>query len=125
VADNDKQELIPIAAVLDYLGYDIYATPGTANLLNFNFIAASTVKPLSEATDIKNLVESGRLRLIVNTPTKGRRADRDGFRLRRMAVEHRIPCVTSLDTARVLLQSMKLGQTDAGLKPISLTDIQE
>jgi carbamoyl-phosphate synthase large subunit len=125
VADNDKQELIPIAAVLDYLGYDIYATPGTANLLNFNFVAASTVKPLSEAPDIKYLVESGRLRLIVNTPTKGRRADRDGFRLRRLAVEHRIPCVTSLDTARVLLQSMKLGQTDAGLQPVSLTDIQE
>ena len=70
-------------------------------------------------------MESGRLRLIVNTPTKGRRADRDGFRLRRMAVEHRIPCVTSLDTARVLLQSIKSGRTDADLKPVSLTNIQE
>ncbi len=125
VADNDKQDLIPIAAVLDCLGYDIYATPGTANVLNFNFVAASTVRPLSEGPDIRNLVESGRLRLIVNTPTKGRRADRDGFRLRRMAVEHRIPCVTSLDTARVLLQSIKTGRTDADLKPVSLTDIQE
>jgi carbamoyl-phosphate synthase large subunit len=125
VADNDKQELIPIASVLDYLGYDIFATPGTANVLNFNFVASSTIGKMSDGPDIKNLVESGRLRLILNTPTKGRRADRDGFKLRRMAVENRIPCITSLDTARVLLQSMKLGWTDADLKPVSLTDIQE
>ena len=125
VADNDKQELLSIAAVLDYLGYDIYATPGTANVLNFNFIAANTVPKLSDGTGIRELVESGNLKLILNTPTKGRRADRDGFRLRRMAVEHRIPCITSLDTARVLLQSMKSGHTDADIVPIALSDIQE
>lgn len=125
VANNDKQELIPIAAILDYLGYDIYATPGTANVLNFNFVASNTVNKLSDGDDIKKLFESGRLKLVVNTPTKGRRADRDGFKLRRMAVEHRISCVTSLDTARVLLQSIKSGWTDADLKPVSLTDIQE
>ncbi len=125
VSDNDKQELIPVAAILDYLGYDIYATPGTANLLNFNFVAASTVRPLSDGPDIRQLFDSGTLRLVLNTPTKGRRADRDGFKLRRMAVEHRIPCITSLDTARVLLQSMKSGWTDADLRPVSLTDIQE
>ena len=126
VADNDKQELIPIAAVLDYLGYDIYATRGTANVLNFNFVAANAVSKLSKDPDsIGALFESGRLKLILNTPTKGRRAERDGFKIRRMAVEHRIPCLTSLDTARVLLESMKSGRTDADLKPISLSDIQE
>jgi carbamoyl-phosphate synthase large subunit len=126
VADNDKQELIPIAAVLDYLGYDIYATHGTANVLNFNFVAANTISKLSkDPSGIQGLFESGRLKLILNTPTKGRRAERDGFKLRRMAVEHRIPCITSLDTARVLLQSMKSGKTDADIAPLSLTDIQE
>jgi carbamoyl-phosphate synthase large subunit len=126
VADNDKQELIPIAAVLDYLGYDIYATHGTANVLNFNFVAANTISKLSkDPNGIQGLFESGRLKLILNTPTKGRRAERDGFKLRRMAVEHRIPCITSLDTARVLLQSMKSGKTDADIAPLSLTDIQE
>ncbi len=126
VADNDKQELISIAAILDYLGYDIYATRGTANVLNFNFVAANAVSKLSKEPDsIGGLFESGRLKLILNTPTKGRRADRDGFKIRRMAVEHRIPCLTSLDTARVLLQSMKSGRTDADLEPLSLSDIQE
>jgi len=124
VADNDKQELLPIAAVLDYLGYDIFATAGTANLLNFNFVAANTVDKLdSDPGSIRSLVESGRLQLILNTPTKGRRADRDGFKMRRMAVERRIPCITSLDTARVLLQSMRSGRTDADLKPLSLNEI--
>jgi hypothetical protein len=42
-----------------------------------------------------------------------------------MAVEHRVPCITSLDTARVLLQSMKSGRTDADIEPITLSDIQE
>ncbi len=126
VADGDKQELIPIAAVLDYLGYDIYATRGTANVLNFNFVAANAVSKLSKDPDsIGGLFESGRLKLILNTPTKGRRAERDGFKIRRMAVEHRIPCLTSLDTARVLLQSMKSGRTDADIQPLSLTEIEE
>ncbi|MGI5849588.1 MAG: carbamoyl-phosphate synthase large subunit [Christensenellales bacterium] len=124
VADNDKQELIPIAAVLDYLGYDIYATTGTAHVLNFNFVAANAVPKLSkDSKAIKELVESGQLKMILNTPTKGRRADRDGFKLRRLAVEHRIPCITSLDTAKVLLQSLKLGKTDQDIVPVSLSDI--
>ncbi|MDD5017147.1 MAG: ATP-grasp domain-containing protein, partial [Eubacteriales bacterium] len=126
VSDNDKQELIHIAAVFDYLGYDIYATPGTAHVLNFNFVAANTVPKLSkDSTGIRTLVDSGKLKMIINTPTKGRRADRDGFKLRRLAVEHRIPCITSLDTAKVLLQSMKLGKTDADITPVSLSDILE
>ena len=126
VSDNDKQELISIAAVLDYLGFDIYATPGTAHVLNFNFVAANAVPKLSkDQSGIKNLVESGNLRLILNTPTRGRRAGRDGFKIRRMAVEHRIPCITSLDTVRVLLNSMKLGKTDKDIEPISLFEIEE
>lgn len=126
VSDNDKQELISIAAVLDYLGYDIYATPGTAHVLNFNFVAANAVPKLSDDNKgIKELVESGKLKMILNTPTRGRRADRDGFKLRRFAVEHRIPCITSLDTVRVLLQSMKLGKTDKEIEPLSLFEIEE
>ncbi len=126
VSGNDKQELIPIAAVLDYLGYDIYATPGTAHELNFNFVAANSVPKLStDSKGIIDLIESGNLKMILNTPTRGRRAGRDGFKLRRLAVEHRIPCITSLDTAKVLLQSMKSGKTDKDIVPISLSDIQE
>ena len=110
--------------MLDYLGYDIYATPGTAHVLNFNFVAANVVPKLSrDSSGIKELVDSGKLRLILNTPTKGRRAGRDGFKIRRMAVEHRIPCITSLDTVRVLLKSMKLNKTDTDIVPLSLFDV--
>lgn len=124
VADNDKQELIPIAAVFDYLGYDIFATSGTANVLNFNFVAANALPKLSKDDKaIPELIESGRLRMIINTPTKGRKSDRDGFRLRRYAVEHRIPCITSLDTAKALLQSLRLKKTDKDIVPVSLAAI--
>ena len=126
VSDNDKQELISIAAVFDYLGYDIYATPGTAHVLNFNFVAANAVPKLSkDSSGIKGLVDSGNLRLILNTPTKGRRAGRDGFKIRRMAVEHRIPCITSLDTMRVLLSSLRLNRTDKDIEPLSLFEIED
>lgn len=125
VADSDKQELIPIAAVFDYLGYDIYATPGTANKLNFNFVAANSISKLSKDNSIIDLIDSGKLKLIVNTPTKGRRSDRDGFRIRRYAVEHRIPCLTSLDTAKALLQSLKLGKTDKDIVPVNLSELSE
>ncbi len=122
VADNDKQELVPIAAVLDYMGFDIYATAGTANVLNFNFVAASSLPKLSEEPSaINGLIESGQIALILNTPTKGRHADRDGFKIRRMAVEHGIPCLTSLDTARVLLESLKSGDMD--FEPLCISDI--
>ncbi len=125
VADNDKPELIPIAAVFDYLGYDIYATPGTANMLNFNFVAANTIPKLSEDDSILSLIDSGKLRLIVNTPTKGRKSDRDGFRIRRYAVEHRIPCLTSLDTVKALLHSLKFGKTDRDIVPVNLSELPE
>ncbi|MEZ4357657.1 MAG: carbamoyl-phosphate synthase large subunit [Eubacteriales bacterium] len=126
VADNDKQELLPLAAIINYLGYDIYATPGTANLLNFNYIPANSVNKISEKSpNIKDLIKSGKIKFIINTPTKGRDAKRDGFRIRRMAVERRIPCFTSLDTARALLESMKLEKTEKDIVPISLDEIRE
>ena len=124
VSDNDKQELIPIAAVFDYLGYDIYATPGTAHVLNFNFVAANAVHKIGCGTpNIEDLFEQKKLRLIVNTPTRGRRNMRDGFKIRRMAVEKRIPCITSLDTAKVLLESLKLKKTEADILPINLKEV--
>ena len=126
IADNDKQECLPIGAVLDYLGYDIYATKGTANLLNFNFVAANKVGGFhDEHPNIQDLIESGEVKLIINTPTKGRRPQSDGFQLRRMAVEHRIPCLTSLDTARALVHCLKLRKSDKDLEPINLQEISE
>ena len=125
VADNDKQELLPLAAMIEQLGYDIYATPGTAHVLNFNTVAASSVNKIGgNSPNIEELFESGKLKFVINTPTKGRIAGRDGFKIRRMAVEQRIPCFTSLDTAKVMLQSIKLNKTDKDLKLLNLASLE-
>ena len=57
--------------------------------------------------NIYDLVSTGEISLIINTPTKGSQQNRDGFKIRRCAVERSIPCLTSLDTAKALLLSLK------------------
>ena len=126
IADQSKQESIPIGAVLDYLGFDIYATEGTANLLNFNFVAANKIGKFDGASpNVKELIESDTVKLIINTPTKGRLKSTDGFRIRRMAVERSIPCLTSLDTAKALAHCLKLRKSDADLEPLALQELSE
>lgn len=124
VADADKKEVVPIAAALDFLGFEIYATSGTAAVLKENFVEVNEVNPLDgESPNIQELLESGEVKLLINTPTKGRRASSDGFKMRRMAVEHRIPCMTSLDTAKALVHCLKLRKSDKELEPFDLRDI--
>ena len=126
IAGNDKQEALPIGAVLDYLGFDIYATPGTANVLNFNFVAASKIGKIGEEhPNVRDLIESGEVKLIINTPTKGRMPSSAGFQIRRMAVERKIPCLTSLDTAKALVHCLKLRKSDKDLEPINLQEIEQ
>jgi len=124
IADNNKQEILPIARKLEQLGFDIYATSGTARVLNKNFIGANHVKTLKHAdSTLMQLIEGGDLKLIINTPTNGRRSDKDGFKIRRTAVERRIPVITSLDTAEVLINSIKMHTTQADLVPMCLSEI--
>ena len=124
IAPNDKAESVPIGAVLDYLGFEIYATEGTANYLNFNFVAANKIDGLgSEGYNIKDLIESDEVKLIINTPTRGRSPMNDGFKIRRMAVERRIPCLTSLDTAKALVHCLKLRKGPGDLEPIDMQEI--
>ncbi len=110
--------------MLDYLGFDIYATEGTARLLNFNFVAANKVGGFHDPhPNMQDLIESDQINLIINTPTKGRSPMSDGFHLRRMAVERRIPCLTSLDTARALAHCLKLQKTDKDLEPLNIQEL--
>jgi len=67
-----------------------------------------------------DLIESGTIKMILNTPTKGRNAERDGFRIRRKAVERSIPCLTSLDTAGAVVRSLKMGKQIGSLDIVNL-----
>ena len=108
IADNDKQEAIEVGRRFATLGYEIYATRSTAKLLNDNGIEAIAVrKVMQEAPTIIDLILGGEIDLVIDTPTRGRDKSRDGFIIRRTAIESGVTCLTSLDTANALLTSLE------------------
>ena len=122
VRDTDKPELIQLAEEFEKLGFELYATGKTANMLNNQGIATNAVKKIGEGEpNLLELIHSGRINLIINTPTKGRKPERDGFKIRRKAVEISIPCLTSLDTARAVLECIKLGRNEEDLEVVDLS----
>ncbi len=99
IADRDKEEAVPLLAELSRLGYRVYATAGTAAALEREGVAARRTRKIEEGEpNLLNLIDDREVDLVVNTLTKGRGPERDGFRIRRVAVEHGIPCLTSVDT---------------------------
>jgi len=106
VRDTDKLELIDIAEKFQKMGYILYGTGKTASTLNHHGIATNVVKKLDESSDIYDLLESETLCVVINTPTKGRKPKRDGFKIRRKAVETNVPCLTSLDTAAAFVDCL-------------------
>lgn len=103
VADKDKDEAIEILRGFDMLGYKMVATGGTASALEAAGLRVTRVHKLSEGTpNILDLIRNGEAHFVVNTLTKGKAPERDGFRIRREAVENGVVCMTSLDTVRAL-----------------------
>ena len=100
VNDKDKPEILPIVKNLTKQGYEIYATSGTAKFLSENSIKDVTSVPkIWEGTNsIPELIHSGKLSFIINTPTNGKEANRDGFKIRRLATESKVPVFTAIDT---------------------------
>ena len=124
VRDKDKEEMLPIAKKFYDKGFTIYATQGTAKFLKMNNIDAKIVEKIWEGKDsIIDLIQSGKLNFVINTPTKGKQANRDGFKIRRMAVECKIPCFTSLDTVSALYKAIANGTTEKDLNPVDITKI--
>ena len=108
VADKDKAEAVEILRGFYELGYSIYATGGTADALERAGMHVTRVNKLSEGSpNILDLIRSGKAQFVVNTLTKGRTPERDGFRIRREAVENGVVCLTSLDTVRALLEMLQ------------------
>ncbi len=104
VADKDKEEAIELLRGFYMIGYTIYATGGTAAALETAGINVTPVNKLSEGSpNILDLIREGKAHFVVNTLTRGKTPERDGFRIRREAVENGVVCLTSLDTVRALL----------------------
>ena len=124
VRDKDKPETLPLAKELKEIGYEIYATSGTATYLKENGVEVKSVPKIWEGTDsIINLIQSGKLSFIINTPTKGKQSNRDGFKIRRLAVECKVPCFTSLDTVKALYDAIKNDIKEEDLEPVDMTQI--
>ncbi|MCX8130655.1 MAG: carbamoyl-phosphate synthase large subunit [Clostridia bacterium] len=122
VRDTDKPELIGIAEDFEKLGFELWATGKTAKMLNSQGIATNAVKKIDEGSpNLIDLIQSGKISMVINTPTKGRKPERDGFKIRRKSVEIQIPCLTSLDTAKAVIQCLKLGKDVGELDIINLS----
>ncbi|CAM3725600.1 carbamoyl-phosphate synthase large subunit [Cohnella lubricantis] len=108
IADKDKEEALEILRGFYNLGYKLMATGGTAELLEKAGMRVKRVNKLSEASpNILDLIRTGEAQFVINTLTKGKTPERDGFRIRREAVENGVVCLTSLDTARALMNMLQ------------------
>jgi carbamoyl-phosphate synthase large subunit len=105
IADRDKEEAVPIFKGLADLGYKLIATAGTAQVLNEAGLDVERVNKVHEGSPhIVDLIRQNEIQLVINTLTRGKNPERDGFQIRRAAVEHGVPCLTSLDIAWVLME---------------------
>ena len=108
VKDADKGEAIGIARRFEKLGYTIYATRSTAAALNEAGVKARKVNKIhQESPTVMDLILGHKIDLVIDTPTQGRDKSRDGFMIRRTAIETGVNCITSLDTARALVTSLE------------------
>ncbi|MGC5325659.1 carbamoyl-phosphate synthase large subunit [Brevibacillus sp. SYSU BS000544] len=108
VADKDKEEALDIVRRFYAIGFKVVATQGTASYLEKEGLPVRTVQKLAEGTpNLLDEIRTGKVNIVLNTLTKGKTPARDGFRIRREAVENGAVCLTSLDTAKALLHVLE------------------
>jgi carbamoyl-phosphate synthase large subunit len=120
IADRDKSEALPLVRKLGAAGCPLYATEGTAAMIEGAGIAVKMItKKLNEGyPTVIDVINNGTVQGVVNTITGGRIPLRDGFHIRRAAAEKRIPCFTSLDTARVAIDVMANASQMYSIRPM-------
>ncbi len=104
VADKDKQEAFSIAKRFHELGFQLYATEGTADFLQERNLPVISVAKIDEdERNVLSIIKNGEVQFVINTITSGKQQRSDGFRIRREAVEHGMISLTNLDTAEAIL----------------------
>ena len=124
VRDTDKQEIIYVAEKFEQLGFDIYATGGTAATLNRNMVAANVVRKASEEKpNVMTLLDSGKINYVISTSAKGRIPAYDSVKIRRKTVERSICCLTAIDTANAVADILAMGKDIDDMEMIDITKI--
>lgn len=122
VKDADKMDAIETGRRFAALGYEIYSTRSTCRVLNESGIPAKFINKVEEPSpNLLDLILSHEIDLIIDTPSQGIEKSKDGFIIRRHAVETGVTVLTSLDTANALLTSLETADTGK----LSLVDISE
>ena len=124
INNHDKEEFIEIAKDMKELGYTFMATEGTAKALRENGIEVETVNRVEEARpNILDAIRNKQVDMVINTPTKGNDSNRDGFKIRRTAIEFSTEVMTSLDTLKAIVDVKKQHIDKDALKVYNISEI--
>ena len=123
VRDSDKSEIAEVAENFTRCGFSLYATRGTADFLAKRGFSVETVEKIRECADnnTATLLESGKISYIISTSERGRNPALDDVKIRRKACSLGVPCLTSIDTANALANSLLSGYSEINTELVDLT----
>lgn len=120
VKDSDKVDIVDIARRFIKVGYEIYATKGTANILEQNGLEVFRIRKLEEESpNILDLILGHQIDLVIDTPHQGALRSHDGFIIRRNAIETGVNVITAIDTAQALVTSLENREEELTLVDIA------
>ena len=124
IRDRDKAEVLPIAKRFAAMGFELYATGGTRTFFNDHGLDAKYVGKIHQGGTILELIESG-IDYVVSTSSGNRAPEADSVKIRRKAIECRVPCLTSIDTARALVDSLENFRDTHELPMVNMADLNQ
>jgi carbamoyl-phosphate synthase large subunit len=125
VRDSDKNEIAAIAEKFYLLGFSLYATDGTASVLEKAGMKVEVINKIYEHhNNALTLIESGKVHYVISTSAKGRNPARDSVKIRRKTCQLGIPCLTSLDTAGAVADSLMSRYTQINTELVDINDMR-
>ncbi len=126
VRNSDKGEIASVAKKYADLGFKLYATEGTAKVLRLDDLEVEAVSKIHENAENNTLtlIESGKVNYVISTSSKGRIPTRDSVKIRRKAIERNVPCLTSLDTASALADSIKSRYSEFSTELVDINNLR-
>jgi carbamoyl-phosphate synthase large subunit len=127
VRDLDKASVVPVAAAFAGLGFQLYATSGTARTLRGAGLEVSAVRRVAEpgeAPTVVDLIRRGRCDLVVNTPDGGPEPRSDGYLIREAALGARVPCITTVAAATAAVHAIANARAEEALSLQERIDVE-